>query len=184
MNNPAPFKTRAEKPDLDWSQIRETVLLLHAATAQIQSSMTEGEESVNTLTESFTTLVGKVSVIGEAAKTLAESPEKKAILSNYENVFEQVQSAIVAFQFYDRMTQRLEHVSHSLGALSELIGEPDRLFDPYEWKGLQKTIQSRYTNESDKALFEAILNGASVEEALKLAHEKSKESSEDDIELF
>lgn len=184
MNNPSTLKTSVEKPDLDWSQIRETVLLLHAATVQIQSSMTEGEESINALTESFTTLIGKVSIIGDAAEKLTESPEKNAILSNYQDVFDQVQSTIVAFQFYDRMTQRLEHVSHSLGSLAELIREPDRLFDPYEWKGLQKSIQSRYTNESDRALFEAILDGATVEEALKIALEKEEESLDEDIELF
>ncbi len=184
MNNPSTIKTSVENPDLDWSQIRETVLLLHAATAQIQSSMTEGDESVNMLTESFTTLVGKVSIIGEAAEKLAEGPEKHAILSNYQDVLEQVQSAIIAFQFYDRMTQRMEHVSHSLGSLAELIKEPNRLFNPYEWKGLQKSIQSRYTNESDRALFEAILNGTSVEKAILIASEKTKKLSEDDIELF
>ncbi|MCK4951651.1 MAG: hypothetical protein KAS48_07520 [Gammaproteobacteria bacterium] len=183
MNKPK-HKSSAGNPDLDWSQIKETVLLLHAATAQIQSSMTEGEESVTALTESFTTLVGKTSIIGEAAESLKDSTEKQTILSNYHDVLDQVQSAIVAFQFYDRMTQRLEHVSHSLGSLAELIGEHDRVFSPYEWKGLQKTIQSRYTNESDRTLFEAILDGASVDKALKLAKEKAAQEKDDDIELF
>jgi hypothetical protein len=83
------------------------------------------------------------------------------------------------------MTQRLEHVSHSLGSLAELIREPDRVYDPYEWKGLQKSIQSRYTNEADRALFEAILDGATVEEALQIALEKEEESIDDeDVELF
>jgi hypothetical protein len=184
MSNSNTFKTSTDKPDLDWSQIRETVLLLHAATAQIQSSMTEGEESVMALTESFTSLVGKATTIGEAAKSLEESPEKETIMANYEDVIQQVQSAIVAFQFHDRMTQRLEHVSHSLGSLAELIGESNRLYNPYEWRGLQQSIQSRYTNESDRALFEAILNGASVEDALKKSLEKTKALPEDDIELF
>lgn len=183
MNNPDD-KSSPEKPDLDWSQIKETVLLLHAATAQIQSSMTEGDESVTALTKSFTTLVGKVNIIGDAAEGLQESTEKQTILSNYHDVLDQVQSAIVAFQFYDRMTQRLEHVSHSLGALSELIGEDERVFNPYEWKGLQKTIQSRYTNESDRILFEAILDGTSVEKALEMAQKKADQEKDDEIELF
>ena len=183
MNKPD-NKSSPDNPNLDWSQIKETVLLLHAATAQIQSSMTEGDESVTALTKSFTTLVGKVNIIGEAAEGLQESTEKQTILSNYHDVLDQVQSAIIAFQFYDRMTQRLEHVSHSLGSLSELIGEDERVFNPYEWKGLQKKIQSRYTNESDRMLFEAILDGASVEKALEMAKEKASQEQDDEIELF
>ena len=183
MNNPD-SKSSPDNPNLDWNQIKETVLLLHAATAQIQSSMTEGDESVTALTKSFTTLVGKVNIIGEAAEGLQESTEKQTILSNYHDVLDQVQSAIIAFQFYDRMTQRLEHVSHSLGSLSELIGEDERVFNPYEWKGLQKTIQSRYTNESDRMLFEAILDGASVEKALEIAKKKADQEKDDEIELF
>ena len=150
--------------------------------------MIQGEESVNTLTESFTTLVGKVSIIGDAAEKLAGSSEKNVILINYhsvfQSVFEQVQPVIVAFQFYDRMTQQLDHVSHSPCSLAQLIKEPDRQLDPYEQKGLQKTIQSHYTNKSDRVLFEDILNGASVEDALKMARVKAEEFSEDDIEFF
>jgi len=183
MKNPD-NKSSAEKPDLNWGQIQETVLLLYAATAQIKSSMTDGDESVMALTNSFTTLVGKTNVIGEAAESLEESTEKQTILSNYNDVLEQVQSAIVAFQFYDRMTQRLEHVSKSLGSMAELIGKTDQEFNPYEWKGLQKTIQSRYTNESDRALFEEILKGTSVEDALKIARGKAESEPKDEIELF
>lgn len=182
MNSTAP--STAVKPDLDWSQVRETVRMLHAAIAQIKLSMTEGNDSVASLTDSFTTLVGRTSSIGEAAKQLPDGPEKDTIQKNIQSVHEEVQSAIVAFQFYDKLTQRLEHASHSLNALGELVDDQARLYSPYEWKGLQNSIKSRYTIEADRAMFDAILNGATVEEALQLMLELSCHEQDSAIELF
>ena len=174
----------AMNPDLDWSQVRETVRMLHAAIAQIKLSMTEGEDSVEHLTDTFTTMVGRTTSIGEAAKQLPDGPEKATIQQNIHAVHDEVQSAIVAFQFYDKLTQRLEHAAHSLKALGGLVGDQSRLYSPYEWKGLQDAIQSRYNIESDRAMFKAILEGATVEEALKLMQALAAEEPEHDIELF
>ncbi len=177
--------SKAERPDLDWSQVRETVMMLQAATAQIRLSMTEGHESVTTLTDSFTSLVGKVGMIGEAAKHLDDSNEKDTILSNHQELHDKIQAAIIAFQFYDRLTQRLDHVVHSLSSLGDLVSNSQRLYNPYEWKGLQDTIKARYTIETDRAMFDAILHGATVEEALNVFREKVHEEEEaDDIEFF
>ena len=41
---------------LDWSHIRETVRFLNLAVAHIEDSMSEGDESVEALTDSFTTI--------------------------------------------------------------------------------------------------------------------------------
>ena len=94
-----------------------------------------------------------------------------------------MQTIIVAFQFYDKMSQRLGHLRYSLASLGQLIDDRDRLFNPYEWRGLQDLIKSRFTLEEDRRMMDAILNGASVEEALALAKTKS-EGNEDEIELF
>ncbi|MDQ7073389.1 MAG: hypothetical protein Q9N32_08015 [Gammaproteobacteria bacterium] len=53
----------ANKPDLDWSQVRETVRMMNLAVAQIEMSMTEGDDSVETLTNAFTTMADRVQVI-------------------------------------------------------------------------------------------------------------------------
>ena len=41
-------------PDLDWSQLKETILMLNLAVAQIDQSMNEGNASVEALAGSFT----------------------------------------------------------------------------------------------------------------------------------
>jgi len=174
-------KSSAQAPDLDWSQIRETVLMLNLSVAQIERAMNEGNESVGTLTNSFTTMAGNASIIAEAGSQLPDSPEKQAIMSNCETVMGQMQSAIIAFQFYDKLTQQLDHASNSLASLAELVSDQQALYNPYEWRGLQEKIRSKYTNEEDKLMFDAVLNGATVEEALQL---KIEAAADDDVELF
>ncbi len=172
-----------DKPDLDWSQVRETVRMLNVAIAQIERTMLEGDESVNTLTNSFTDMVSNAQIIAAAAEKLPESEEKRVIIDNYQAIADRIQLAIVAFQFYDRLAQRLSHVTNSLAALSELVDTPERLYNPYEWLGLQQKIKSKYTIEADRAMFEAILNGSTVEEALALSRQQ-QQGTQDDIELF
>ncbi len=182
--NDAPLPpSNAERPDLDWSQVRETVLMLNAAVAQISRTMQDGDDSVGTLTDSFTSMAGNAGIIAEAGAQLADGPAKAAIVDNCRSISAQMQGAIVAFQFYDKLTQRLGHVSHSLAALADLVSDPGRLYSPYEWHGLQQKIRAKYTSEGDKAMFDAIVRGASTEEALDLAEAREKAAG-DDVELF
>lgn len=176
----------AENPDLDWSQVRETVIMLNVAIAQIETALRNGDDSVNSLADSFTSMVGHVETIGAAAQELPDSQEASVIDENCHAVSEKMQHVIVAFQFYDKLTQRLSHLSNSLGALSELVDNPARLYNPYEWKGLQQKIKSKYTVDADRAMFDAILKGHSMEEALKICENASSEEKADneDVELF
>ena len=176
--------SQTNQPDLDWSQVRETVLMLNLAVAQLEKTMTEGEESVNTLTDTFSSLIGRIQAISRAAEHLSDTPEKMTILDNVHPATNKVNKAIIAFQFYDKLSQRLSHVSRSLDALGALIGDPSRLYNPYEWYGLQAMIKSKYTIEQDRRMFEAILSGATLEEALTDVNIEQAESGEGEIELF
>lgn len=177
--------TKPKKPDLDWSQVRETVLMLNLAVARIEGAMRDGDDSISALAELFTSIMGNVKVIGKAAGNIPDGEEKDNIQANFESASKKMNEAIVAFQFYDKLIQRLRHVSRSLNFLGDLIGDPQRLFNPYEWYGLQEMIKSKYTLDSDRAMFDAILNGATVEEAMHAASlQKEKEASEDNVELF
>lgn len=176
--------SNALNPDLDWSQIRETVLMLNLAVAHIENAMKEGDDSVNTLTNSFTTMIGNTEVIRLAMESLEDGNEKTVIKENCEEIHAKMQSAIIAFQFYDKLTQRISHVANSLSALGNLVAHDEHVYNPFEWKGLQEKIKSKYTIESDRAMFDLLLSGASVEEALRVNREKEHQAKEDDIELF
>ncbi len=172
----------ARQPDLDWSQIRETVTMLNLAVARIENAMLEGNESVNNLTASFTHMARHVQGIESELGSLADSPGKASIAQHCQAVSSQVQSAIMAFQFYDRLSQRLQHVSKSLASLTEVVSDPARLYNPQQWQQLQETILASYTLDDDRQLFEAIINGQSLQAVL--AQAARQEQREDDVELF
>ncbi len=180
--------SKPEKPDLDWSQIRETVLMLDLAVSRIEKTMKEGDESITTLAELFTSMMGNVQIIGKAAEKMPDGGDKEAIQDNFKSVSGKMNEAIVSFQFYDLMAQRLSHVSHSLASLAELIGDDRRLYNPYEWYGLQQMIRSKYIHDEDMAMFDAILEGATVEEALGLSVKKremkTSEAEDENVEIF
>ncbi len=177
----------ASMPDLDWSQVRETVLMLELAVGQIDAAMKEGGSSVEVLTDSFTSMAGYMRMMGTALEQLPDSPAtaqlKESLIGHAGEVAGRVQKSIIAFQFYDKLVQRLAHVGLSLGDLSDLVADPRRLFNPGEWVGLQDKIKTKYSTREEIAMFDAVMQGVPVQEAVDKFMAEMKEKS-DDIELF
>lgn len=160
-------------------------MMLNLAIAQIAGTLEDGDESVASLANAFTSMVGNVESAQTAAEALPASVEKNTIIENCEAVNSEMQHAIMAFQFYDKLNQRLSHVSSSLAVLADVVSDPAKLYDPLQWRELQRKIQSKYTVESDRLMFDYILSGRSIEEALAMAKQDALSvDSEDGVELF
>ena len=195
LTNPG---SAVQSPDLNWSQVKETISLMCLAMAQIDTTLTDSSRSVDDLTESFTFLA-------KDAMKLCEIHEKEAsgegtgtpLLSQTQEIavsmLQRINAAIIAFQFYDRLTQRLHHVRGTLNDLGELIDDPAQLYNPEEWSKLQNEIRSCYTMECERLMFDRIMKGDTIDEALQLYHHQfteedkikdSDDQTDDDIELF
>jgi hypothetical protein len=174
----------SHQPDLDWSQVRETIKLLAVSVAQVEGGMKVGDDSVNVLANSFTSMVEDMNSIHRILAALEPSESRDQALKYCEATQERINTSVVAFQFYDRLKQCLEHASVGLKGLSAIIDAPNRLYNPNEWHLLQNQIRGRYTMESEKIMFDAILRGTGIDEALALAENFDKKLDEDDIELF
>lgn len=182
----------SSRPDLDWSQLKETIVMLNLAVTQIDQSMNEGNASVSTLSTSFTGLATNLSDIQSSVSQLSHKDDssdkmKLIIEGSTSTALDKVHSAIIAFQFYDKLSQRLDHVSESLTSLTELIGNPEQLYSPIAWQTLQETIRSKYTMEDERRMFDKVISGVPIEEALlefnqDMANRHRVE--EDEIELF
>jgi hypothetical protein len=181
-----PSASTAAQPDLDWSQVRETILMLGLAISQIEMAMKDSGESVDMLANSFTTMFAQVQVIADVARTLQDAEARQSIETHCGVVGAKMQEAIVAFQFYDRLVQRLSHVCHSVDALADLIADSARLYNPHEWFGMQQKIRSKYTMEEEKLMFDAIMEGKTVKAALALYLERKAQaaSAGTEVELF
>jgi len=187
MNEANPtIDSSAVNSDLDWCQVRETILMLGLAIAQIESAMKDSGESVETLANSFTSMSGTVQVIADAAHDLPDGAAKQCVEDNCRIVAARVNEAIIAFQFYDRMVQRLAHVAHSVDDLGSLMADNGRLHNPHEWVGMQQKIRSKYTMDEERLMFDAIMQGMSVKQALGLYLElrRKKQAEQVDVELF
>lgn len=182
-----PRGTSAHMPDLNWSQVRETVLMLELSAVQIEAAMKDSNASVEVLTDSFTTMANYMRMISDTVQTLPDHGEvgvaKQNLTGVSEHVSGMVHQAIIAFQFYDKLVQRLAHVGISLGDLSNLVSDSRRLYNPSEWVGLQGKIKGKYTTREEIAMFDAVMQGVPVQEAVDKFMAEMKEKS-DDIELF
>lgn len=174
----------SRQPDLDWSQIRETVKLLAVSVAQVEGGLKIGDESVGVLAASFTSMVDDMNAVQDILTHLEPSEERDRALRHCASTQETIYSSIVAFQFYDRLQQCLQHVSIGLKGLSDIIENPGRLYNPTEWYKFQEEIRGRYTMESEKIMFDAIHEGKSIQEALALAAESANNANQDEIEFF
>ena len=179
--------TSAHTPDLDWSQVRETVLMLELAVGQIEAAMKEGSSSVEVLTDSFTSMAGYMRMMGSALEQLPDTPAtaqlKESLIGHAGEVAGRVQKSIIAFQFYDKLSQRLAHVSHSLEALTTLVTDQRKLYNPFEWVALQEKIRAKYSTREELEMFNAVMQGMPVKEALSNYKAEMKDKGED-VELF
>lgn len=170
--------TQIDNTDLDWSHVNETVKLLAVSVTQVETSMLHGDNSINTLTASFTSMVQNMNAINELLNEFEACDNKETAIKYCNEMLSRIQSSIVAFQFYDRLQQSLSHVVESLKGLSTLVVSPDRLYNPEEWLIFQDEIRSRFTMESEKAMFDAIIQGKSIEEAIQLAAQADNSDDE------
>lgn len=171
---------------LEWKQVKSTINLLTLAVSQIECTMTDGEKSVSELTRSFTFIAEKLkNLINEQQGETNSDVAKQA-----EEIHESIISSIIAFQFYDRLSQRLDHVKRDLSWLSQLVSDPNVANNPEAWEKLQEDIKSNYSMEEERLMFEHIMKGASVEEALEIyqhhfdENEAKNDSDDDEVELF
>ncbi|MEI6745009.1 MAG: hypothetical protein WCL34_03540 [Methylococcaceae bacterium] len=178
-------KSNSFTPDLDWTQIRETSKLLNLSAGQVEDMLITADISVNTLTDSFTSMVEHMQTIYNHLQDLDDSPSREEALKSCTETSARIQDSIIAFQFYDRLQQCLHHVTSNLKGLSSLVESPERLYNPFEWHKFQMEIRSRYTMESEKIMFDAVLQGKTIEEALVIKEAaEAEQTDDDDIELF
>jgi hypothetical protein len=158
--------------------------MLILSAIQVEDMLNQSDVSVNTLTESFTSIVEHMQSINEHLLALDSCEIRNEALTCCAETTDKIQASIIAFQFYDRMQQCLQHVTSNLKGLSELVQDQGRLYNPAEWRQFQHEIRSRYTMESEKLMFDAIVQGKSVDEALSIKNIHQEEDQSDNIELF
>ena len=173
----------SERPDLDWSQIRETLTMVALAVVQIKASMSESNESAERLSTAVTEISSNLKKIRSSYLQDNHTSEE------FDQIEQQIQKSVVSLQSNDRLNQRLEHVADSLIDLGYLIEDPTKLYNPNAWHQLQEGIKNSHTMEEERIMFEHIMMGASITEALEIYrhhfnNKPENDGTDDEIELF
>lgn len=186
---------------LDWRELRKTIMTLNLAIAQIDLSMTEGEFSIDTLIDSFGFMRAELDRLNRIVHEddIDVETVKAVLAAQAEMLTDKVSASIIAFQFYDKLSQRLHHVSESLSALIDIISAHDGSVDDQNWDKFLNKMAKYASMREEYELFELIFErGHSAEAAIaelrnrltarltlaKQRHKTESSSIEDDIELF
>jgi hypothetical protein len=174
---------------------QETALLLELCEAQIDSALRDSGRSVEVLTNVFLQLIAAVDALGEMAKKIAppehmrpdappvapaEIEAAAAITERCGSLTEQIDSAVVAFQFYDKLTQRLDHVRHSLTTLALFVCDRERSTSGDQWNKLRTSLRRLYRTSEERKVFEKIAGETHAGESI--AQESYAEQGS--VELF
>lgn len=177
----------------DLLHVKETITMLCLAVCQIEATVNESNGSVNALTDSFTELAEHSRVVNQHIQAINDVSDLKNIKQQVSATSQEMQhkitQAITAFQFYDRVSQRLDHVARNLERVGEVIGNPADINNPEIWAAIQEQVKDSYSMESERIMFEHIMRGATVKEALEIyQHQFSTndpgDADGDEIELF
>lgn len=161
---------------------------LELATGELKLSMKDASGSVQMLTQTFMEMVRDVHEI----KAMAEEMKRQKDVNNIEEIIktcdgylDKVQDGTTGFQFYDKLTQRLSHTSESMKQLSSMMKEPEKLKDENQWDSFKSELEKRYNTEADRKFYQAMMDGASIKEAIRIAMEgRDKSADEGSVELF
>jgi len=184
---------------LKWEELHRAILALNLSVAQIDLSMTEGSYSVDALIDSFNFMREGIDnmrnqVLQDDASEMVEL--KTRVLSESNVLTDKVTASIIAFQFYDRLSQRLHHVSDSLSILADIMGSKDQIVDEVIWAHFIEKMSKYAAMREEHELFDLIfvqgLDSAKSIELMKLKmRERMLEAQnspvpvlDDDIELF
>ncbi len=184
---------------LKWEELHKAILALNLSVAQIELSMTEGSYSVDALIDSFNFMREglenmRAHITNDDASELLDF--KSHMLAESNVLSDKVTSSIIAFQFYDRLSQRLHHVSDSLSILADIMSSKDKAVEDAVWQEFIEKMAKYAAMREEHELFELIFEqGLTSTQAIELMKFRMRERMEqarnspvlvldDDIELF
>jgi uncharacterized protein (DUF2267 family) len=193
--NPKPIppsvdaNARAGAP-AEWTPEQQMAHMLGLCEAQMESALAESDQAVDVLIRAFTGLSDTTRALNAIANDLP--PELRdqfndKLKQQIDTIHEQMSSAVVAFQFYDKLTQRLGHVRYSLTSLAMFVCNRSQTSQRDSWERLFNTLRRLYRTEEEREIFQLMVQGASAEDARAQAEQHDPvraANSAGDIELF
>ena len=178
----APDNLAVEMPPAaqEWTPEQQIAHMLDLCEAQIEAALSESDLAVEALIKSFTAL---------ADATGAQRPEAdpESQHAPVATLSKQMADAVVAFQFYDKLTQRLGHVRYSLSTLALFVCDRSQTSQRDQWRKLFTTLRRLYRTQEERQIFQLMVEGATGADARTQAQETTqslRRGPTGEIELF
>ena len=145
-----------------WTPEQQIARMLLLCEAQMESALSESDVAVDELIKSFKGLIEAGQALGTQNEAQGEAAD---LAQQLDALRKQTAAAVVAFQFYDKLMQRLGHVRYSLSALAMFVCDREKAHERDQWRRLFSTLRRLYRTEDERELFKLMVEGASAEEA-------------------
>jgi hypothetical protein len=163
-----------------WTPEQQIARMLLLCEAQMESALSESDVAVDELIKSFKGLI-------EAGQALGAQKDNTDLAQQLDTLRKQTAAAVVAFQFYDKLNQRLGHVRYSLSALAMFVCDREKAHERDQWRRLFSTLRRLYRTEEERQLFKLMVDGATAEEAREHIQQSTltlRTSPTGEIEIF
>jgi hypothetical protein len=159
--------------------------MLGLCEAQMESALHESDVAVDALIKAFSNIVESTRAVSSLTEKLP--PELKQTLAKDIDaqmavIAKQMGAAVMAFQFYDKLSQRLGHVRYSLSTLALFVCDRTQSTQPEQWKRLLNTLRRLYRTEEERQIFQMIMDGIATETSPALP--LITETKAGEVELF
>lgn len=161
--------------------------MLGLCEAQMESALQDSDKAVDALVKAFTCLVDATRSVSSLTENLpAEIRETVAsdLDKQVATISKQMSAAIMAFQFYDKLTQRLGHVRYSLSTLALFVCDRSQANQPDQWKRLLNTLRRLYRTEEERQIFQMIMDGIAKEVDDADPAPPTEDTKAGEVELF
>ena len=143
----------------DWTPESQLGLMLGLCEAQMDSAIQESDQSIDSLVNAFTSLVDTARAVGALTSSLPAGQVDPSMRDQLAQFQDKMAAAVVAFQFYDKLSQRLGHVRYSLAALAQFSCSRSQMQQPEQWTRLHSTLRRLYRTQEERDVFQMVMEG-------------------------
>ncbi len=148
--------------------------------AQLEGAIREADTRVDRLAHS---MVGLRESLDKLSGLVQHRHSQHDLTESLNAMREHVSAAVIALQFYDKLTQRLQHVREGLLVPVSHVEEQPAAKSPH-WDSLLERVRERYSMVEERVLFDFLMKGAGADQMLTALTDLRGATNPGELELF
>lgn len=172
--------TSPRPPPGEGLTLAEVCSFVDLGIAQLEGAVREADTRVDRLAQS---MVGVREAMDRMARLADAGAPMAAIAGQIDAMREHVSAAVIALQFYDKLTQRIQHVRDGLVVPLAHVEVRESGKSPH-WDVLLDRVRERYSMVEERVLFDFMMKGAGADQMLTALTDLRGATNPGELELF